>query len=540
MNKSNSRAVLTPVVLVLAVVFGILIAPAVTRQRQAARHHFLPVNGSKLDYILGMIKHSYVDSVNITELEEEVAIPALLQGLDPHTVYIPAKAMQRTQESILGNFGGIGIQFYKYRDTVVVIKVVPGGPSEAAGIRDGDRIARVDDTVVAGKKMDTDKIMSMMRGEIGTKVNLTVHRGGEVPFVKQITRGSIPLKSVDVAFMPNDTTGYVKVSTFDMNTLTEFTQALSKLTSRGARKVIVDLRGNEGGVLPITLQMINEFLDANRLMLYTEGQASPRKEYHSTGRGHFQDIRLTVLIDEFSASASEIFAGAIQDNDRGLVIGRRSFGKGLVQEQRLLPDGSALRLTVARYYIPSGRSIQKSYEEGKEKYYSDLYTRALHGEFSEKDSIVFDEKLKFHTLDGRPVYGGGGIMPDIFVPVDTSGNTRYLNAILRSNFLYEFTIDFMDHHRARLSGMKEVDEILAYLNRYNLVNDLANYAAERGLKRDEADIRASRAWLDNRVKAYIARHVIDDDGFYPILLQMDETFQKALENMTIENMAVQQ
>jgi carboxyl-terminal processing protease len=537
MNKSTLRAILTPVVLALAIVFGMMIARvALTGRNQLPGRDFLPVNGSKLDWILNMIQHSYVDSVNVLRLEEEVAIPALLQELDPHTVYIPAKDMQRTQESIVGNFGGIGIQFYKYRDTVVVIKVIPGGPSEAIGVRDGDRIVQVDDSIVAGRKLPTENIMGMMRGEIGTRVSLVIHRPGEpAPIVKQITRGTIPVKSVEVAFMPNDTTGYVKVSTFGMNTLAEFTRALASLKEQGARKVILDLRGNEGGVLPVALQMVNEFLDADRLILYIQGQAYPRKEYRSTGKGKYKEVQLTVLIDELSASASEILAGAIQDNDRGLIVGRRSFGKGLVQEQRMLPDGSALRLTVARYYIPSGRSIQKSYEEGKEKYYSDIYLRAIHGEFSEKDSISFNEELKFSTVNGRPVYGGGGIMPDVFVPVDTAGGTRYLSDVLRANLLYEFTLDFMDRHRQEIAGIKDVAAILDYLDRYNLVNDMAGYAAGRGVKRDEAGIRASRALLDNRIKAHIARHVMDDEGFYPILLQVDETFQKALGNISIDN-----
>ncbi|MDR1272925.1 MAG: S41 family peptidase [Odoribacteraceae bacterium] len=531
------RKILWAIVLIL---LGVFIARQWTRVRvadQTGGRAFLPVNGSKLDYILNMIERSYVDSVNVSELEEEVVIPALLRDLDPHTVYIPAKYMQRTQEGIMGNFGGIGVQFYKYRDTVVVIKVVPGGPSEAVDIKDGDRIVQVDDSIVAGRNMPSDKIMGMMRGEIGTKVALAIHRrGAATPLVKHITRGSIPLKSVEVAFMPNDTTGYVKVTTFDMNTLVEFTRAVAALKERGAHKLILDLRGNEGGVFPVAYQMINEFLEADRLMLYTQGQAHPRKEYHSTGRGRFRDISLVVLIDEYSASASEIFAGAIQDNDRGVIVGRRSFGKGLVQEQRELPDGSALRLTVARYYIPSGRSIQKSYEEGKEKYYSDIYLRIMHGESLEKDSIFFDENLKFSTLGGRPVYGGGGIMPDIFVPADTVGGTRYLSDVLRANLLYEYTIDFMDHHRDEVGGLKEVEGILAFLKRFDLVNDMANYAAKQGLKRNEAEIRASHTVLDNRLKAYIARHIMDDAGFYPILLQEDETFQKALGNISIDNL----
>ena len=330
--------------------------------------------------------------------------------------------MQRVNEEMVGNFGGIGVQFYKYRDTVTVVKVVPGGPSERAGLKDGDRIVKVGDSIVAGRNVNTDDIMKMMRGEIDTEVELTiVRRGTPKSFVKKVVRGSIPIKSVDVAYMVNDTTGLIKVKTFGMNTYDEFMQALEKLSAQGMRKVIVDLRDNEGGILPIAIRMINEFLPEGKLILYTQGKASPRMDYNSNGKGKYQQLPLEVLINEFSASASEIFAGAIQDNDRGMIIGRRSFGKGLVQEQRVLPDGSALRLTIARYYIPSGRSIQKPYDQGKEKYYSDIYERLLHGEFGQKDSIHFDEKLKFKTVGGRTVYGGGGVMPDIFVPADTLG-----------------------------------------------------------------------------------------------------------------------
>lgn len=377
----------------------------------ASSEMFLPVTGSKLDLIISMIQNSYVDTVDTKEIVENT-IPILLKDLDPHTVYIPAKDMQRANEGIVGNFGGVGIQFYKYLDTVTVVKVVPGGPSEEAGIKDGDRIVRVNDSLVAGVKMSQDKIQELMRGELGTKVELTIARRGEPKLIKkEVVRGSIPVKSVDVAYMLNDTTGYLKTNTFGMNTYVEFMQALTKLKEQGMKKIIIDLRENEGGVLPIAIQMINEFLDADRLILYTQGQAQPRTDYKSNGKGQFKDLRVDVLISEFSASASEIFAGAIQDNDRGLIIGRRSFGKGLVQEQRMLPDGSALRLTVARYYTPSGRSIQKPYNEGKEKYYNDIYNRLIHGEFSQKDSIVFDENLKYQTVGGRTVYGGGGIMP---------------------------------------------------------------------------------------------------------------------------------
>lgn len=339
MNKSNLRALLTPIVLALAIVFGMMLNRFLPDRGQvsASSEMFLPVTGSKLDLIINMIQHSYVDTVDTREIVEN-AIPVILKDLDPHTVYIPAKDMQRANEGIVGNFGGVGVQFYKYLDTVTVVKVVPGGPSEKAGIMDGDRIVRVGDSVVAGVNKNTDQIMAMMRGELGTKVELTIVRRGEPkPIKKEIIRGSIPVKSVDVAYMLNDTTGYVKINTFGMHTYAEFMRSLVDLKQLGMRKVIIDLRENEGGVLPIAIQMINEFLDANSLILYTQGQAQPRTDYKSNGKGQFKDLRVDVLISEFSASASEIFAGAIQDNDRGLIIGRRSFGKGLVQEQRPLP-----------------------------------------------------------------------------------------------------------------------------------------------------------------------------------------------------------
>ena len=367
MYNNKLKTILIPLIIGLSVASGMFIQSFLNKRPVAATHataNAVAMKGSKLDLIMNMINYSYVDTVDIKKIEES-AIPQLLKDLDPHTVYIPAKDMQRVNEEMIGNFGGIGVQFYRYKDTVVVIKVIEGGPSDQAGILDGDRIIQVNDSVVAGKKLDTDLIMSMMRGEIGTEVNLTiVRRGTQAPIVKKVTRGSIPIKSVEVAYMLNDTIGLIRVRTFGMHTYNEFMQAMEKLSNQGMKKVVIDLRHNEGGILPIAIRMVNEFLPSGRLILYTQGKAVPRMDYNSNGKGKYQELPLTILIDEFSASASEIFAGAIQDNDRGTIIGRRSFGKGLVQEQRPLSDGSALRLTVARYYIPSGRCIQKPYDQG--------------------------------------------------------------------------------------------------------------------------------------------------------------------------------
>ena len=477
MYNNKLKAIVLPVVIALAIVLGMGINSLLDRKE-------VPVNmsqrmiGSKLDYILNMINYSYVDSVDIHKIEED-AIPQILNDLDPHTVYIPAKDMQRVNEEMVGNFGGVGVQFYKYLDTVTVVKVVPGGPSEAAGLQDGDRIVKVNDSIVAGRNMNTDKIMSLMRGEIGTDVQLTIVRRGEKqPLIKNITRGSIPIKSVDVAYMFDDTTGFIKVKTFGMNTYDEFMASLAKLEGLGMKRLIVDLRENEGGILPIAIRMINEFLPEGKLILYTQGKASPRMDYNSNGKGKYQQLPLTVLIDEASASASEIFAGAIQDNDRGNIV----------------------------------------------------YQRLLHGEFSQKDSIHFDEKLKYQTVGGRTVYGGGGIMPDLFVPGDTVGFSRYLVEVNRKNqYLYDFTFDFMDRHRQETKNIKDYKQLLKYLDRFDLVNEMADYAAAKGLKRDEKGIRDSYDVLNSLIKAFIGRHVLDDDGFYPILYQNDVTIKKAIE-----------
>lgn len=533
MYNNKLRIIFLPILLALAIVLGMWINSFFNRKPVVLgkQDTFASIQGSKLDLILNMINYSYVDTVDIKKIEES-AIPLLIKDLDPHTVYIPAKDMQRVNEEMVGNFGGIGVQFYKYRDTVTVVKVVPGGPSERAGLKDGDRIVKVGDSVVAGRNMNTDDIMKMMRGEIDTEVELTiVRRGIPKSFVKKVVRGSIPIKSVDVAYMVNDTTGLIKVKTFGMNTYDEFMQALEKLSAQGMRRVIVDLRDNEGGILPIAIRMINEFLPEGKLILYTQGKASPRMDYNSNGKGKYQQLPLEVLINEFSASASEIFAGAIQDNDRGMIIGRRSFGKGLVQEQRVLPDGSALRLTIARYYIPSGRSIQKPYDQGKEKYYSDIYERLLHGEFGQKDSIHFDENLKFKTVGGRTVYGGGGVMPDIFVPADTLGYSEYWNEVSRKRqLLYEYNFCFMDQHRAEMANIKDYKQLLKYLSRFDLVDEMADYAAKYGVKRDPKGIRTSYAILDNTIKAFIGRHVLDDDGFFPIYYRDDVTIKEAVQN----------
>ncbi|MDL2231239.1 S41 family peptidase [Porphyromonadaceae bacterium OttesenSCG-928-L07] len=530
MHKNNLRKVLAPITVALALVIGMYINSLFINNKAENKQELYPSrHESKLDMVLNMVNYSYVDTVDIKEIEEN-AIQAVIKDLDPHTVYIPAKEMIKVAEEMAGNFGGIGIQFYKYRDTVTVIKAIPGGPAERAGIRPGDRVVRVDDSLIAGVKMADKDIMAMMRGEVGTNVNVRVYRkeAKQAVFDKTLRRASIPVKSVDVAYMINDTMGYVKVNTFGMHTYDEFMEALGKLNKSGMKKLIVDLRSNEGGILPIALKMVNEFFDANKLIVYTEGKASPRSDYYSNGKGLYKNLPLVVLIDESSASASEIFAGAVQDNDRGMIIGRRSFGKGLVQEQRGLPDGSALRLTVARYYTASGRSIQRPYAEGKEKYYTDLYERILHGELEERDSTHFDEAQKYQTTGGRTVYGGGGIMPDIFVPADTVGYSNYLMKLSRSMQLYNYTFDFMDKHRKEMEGLKDYKEVLQYLKKYDVVKEMVAYAEKNGIKRDAKGLKESRHIIETQIASFIARHALDDEGFYPVIEKIDITLQKAI------------
>lgn len=530
MYNNSMKMILMPIVVALAIVLGMFINSLFIRNDIRNKQElFLPVQGSKLDMVLNMVNHSYVDTVDIDKIEES-AIGEIIKDLDPHTVYIPAKDMERVNEDMVGNFGGVGVQFYKYRDTVTVIKVVPGGPAGKAGIEDGDRIVKVNDSIVAGVKMDDTKIMEMMKGQVGTDVQLTlVRRGRKEPLVTTVTRGTIPVKSVEVAYMVNDTTGYVKVKAFAMTTYEEFMEALARLEKEGMKKLIIDLRSNGGGVFPIAIKMINEFLEAQKLILYTQGKASPRADYYSNGKGKYKELPLVIMIDENSASASEIFAGAIQDNDRGTVVGRRSFGKGLVQEQRVLPDGSALRLTIARYYIPSGRSIQRPYDKGKKQYYEDLYERIIHGELEQKDSIHFDENLKFQTVGGRTVYGGGGIMPDVFVPADTTGYSKYLGQLRRTMLLYDYTFDFMDRHRQEVKNLKDYKEVLAYLEKFDLVEEMATYAEKYGLKKDRKGIRDSYEVIRVNLEAYIARDILDNEGLYPVIGRIDTTLQRAIE-----------
>jgi len=527
---NNKTKIFLPILLALAIILGMFInsffqpnsTPGVFRAPATTANY-------KLDAVLDMIVEDYVDTVSAKRLVEQ-AIPALLKDLDPHTVYIPAKDLQRFNEDLKGNFGGIGVQFIRYQDTVAVVRVVEGGPSEHVGVLAGDRIVKVDSIPIVGAEIKDDFIMSKLKGPKGTGVKVSLARRGVKDLIElDIIRGSIPVASVDVAYMINDELGYIKVSRFGATTFHEFSKGLEKLKNQGLKKLVVDLRGNTGGYMSAATNMINEFLPEGKMIVYTEGKSQAKTDYVSTGRGDCQELPITILIDEFSASASEIFAGAIQDNDRGKIVGRRSFGKGLVQEQRMLPDGSAMRLTVARYYTPTGRCIQKPYSNGKEAYNNDINKRYVHGEFEKRDSIHFADSLKFKTPGGNIVYGGGGIMPDVFIPVDTNGYSNYFREISRKGLIYRFAFYYVDEHRAEMKDFTKVEEILAFLKNKPLIKELTKYCQDAGVKLNKKGLNHSIEIIETQVKAYIARDLIDDDGFYPIISELDKTIDYVID-----------
>ncbi|MFW5821822.1 MAG: S41 family peptidase [Tangfeifania sp.] len=539
MNRKTQ--IIIPLLIAVSVAAGILIGNLLQKNSQPAFNPEGYANTNKLTTILDLVENGYVDSVNTSKIIEKT-IPDILGELDPHSAYIPAKHMQEVQEEMRGNFAGIGVQFSIQEDTVRVIEVISGGPSSKVGIQPGDRIVSVNDSVIAGVDVENNAVMNLLRGEKNTKVTVGVIRKGtpeELEF--EITRDDIPLYSVDVSYMIDDETGFIKISRFAETTYDEFMQGMHKLQSRGAGEVIIDLRQNPGGSLPAVLNMVDEFLEEGEPILYTEGNHQPKKTYNASARNSFSSIEVYVLIDEFSASASEIFAGAMQDNDRGIVIGRRSFGKGLVQEQIPLMDGSALRLTVARFYTPSGRCIQKSYEDGSDEYYKDLFARFSHHEQLTADSIHLDDSLKYTTKSGRTVYGGGGIMPDIFVPMDTIGNSEYFDNIFRKGLIYTFAYSYADSHREKLSEFTEASEFDNYLSKQNILNEFVEYAEEKGIDKSAEGIDASGKVIETQLIAYIARNIIGEEGFYPIISRIDNTLQEAIEitrkNLLVENLS---
>ncbi len=534
--KNRKIDALLPLIIALVLVGGILIGIKFGASGSAgnARGLLFYTPSGKVDQVLELIADSYVDSVSTKALEED-AIKGMLDNLDPHSQYIPAADLAAVNEPIEGNFSGIGVLFNMMNDTIVVINPVSKGPSEKVGILPGDRIVRVNDSLVAGVKMPSDDIVKMLKGKTGTKVKVSVFRKGAnglIDFV--ITRGKIPLFSVDIAYMIASETGYIKVNKFSKTTMQEFTEALDRLKDEGMQKLILDLRGNGGGLIDVATGMAELFLPSGKLIVYTEGKERPRVDYYSKNKNdRYIDTELVLLIDESSASASEIFAGAIQDNDRGTIIGRRSFGKGLVQEQHSLPDGSALRITVSRYYTPTGRCIQKPYEHNNDdKYYNELNVRFAHGEMLQADSIRFDDSLKFVTPGGKTVYGGGGIMPDIFVPIDTASDSKYYRQVLRRGLMYRFAFDYTDKNRKELGNISDYRALEKYLLQKDILKEFVRYASKQGMQQNDKDLHVSGPAIENLVMAYIARNVFDDNGFYPILNERDKAVLRGLDELT--------
>ncbi len=479
---------------------------------------------NKLTYTLSLIGSQYVDEVPMDSIVEHM-MPRLMEQLDPHSVYIPASEMQEVNEPLEGEFDGIGVVFNMATDTVIVLNVIPSGPSDKAGIRSGDRIIKINDSIVAGRKIPQNEIVRSLRGKRGTEVRLALERQGIDALVEvTVIRDAIPLKSIEASFMMTDRIGYVKLSQFARTSYAELMQALSELRGQGMEQLVFDLRGNTGGYLDQAIAIANEFLPAGDMIVYTEDRNRHRVEEFSDGKGGSADLDLAVLIDETSASSSEILAGALQDNDRGTIVGRRSFGKGLVQRQVPFADGSALRITVARYFTPTGRSIQKPYVAGdEESYREDIVNRYLHNEFFSADSIRFADSLRYTTPKGRTVYGGGGIMPDMFIPLDTTDVTKYFVEVSGRNILYRYTIEYADRHRDELAKIATLDELRRFLDAdTGLLDDFVRYAARHGVRPVQRDIARSRKLMEAQLRAYISRNTaLESNGFYDNIQSVD-------------------
>lgn len=482
----------------------------------------------KIMLILSQIDKNYVDSVDYSKVTEE-AIPFILQKLDPHSVYLSPKELQSADEQLNGNFDGIGIQFNVPNDTAIVIHAIPGGPSERAGLLSGDRLVKVNERIVAGVKMSQDTLVSLLRGEQGSMVNVSVKRIGVEKLISfDIKRDKIPVKSVDVSYMINDTLGYIKLSKFTRNSYSEFIEALKKLEEKGLTSLLFDLRGNAGGYFDQALLMSNEFLPKGALIVYMQGRHRSRQDFYADNNGKFRSLGLKVLIDEGSASSSEIFAGAIQDNDRGLIVGRRSYGKGLVQEPIYFSDNSGIRLTVARFYTPTGRSIQKSYEE--DNYRNDIIERFRHGEMMSADSIKFNDSLKYTTPSGRVVYGGGGITPDLFVPIDTVGVTPFFIKVSNLGLTFKFSALMADLYRKQLNNITSLNSLSDFFEGEDFETKFLDYAIKNGAKAPAEEWRESKEVIMNHIKAFIGRYTpLDDKGFYPVLLEVDNAVKSAIE-----------
>ena len=530
MNNPKIRYI--PIIIAVSIVAGIFIGTFYANRfaENAPGAGGIQPGTNKLNGLLRIVNDQYVDTVNMAALVED-AMPQILNELDPHSSYIPAKDLQAVNDDLRGSFSGIGVQFTIQQDTIHISDVISGGPSEKVGIMPGDRIVEIDDSAFVGKIVTNNESMKRLKGPKGSEVKLGVFRQGEKELLHfTIIRGDIPNKSIDATYMIDEKYGYLSIKKFGETTYPEMLIALAQLHQQGCEGVIIDLRGNTGGYMGAAIQMVNEFLPKGRLIVYTEGRKAPREDYPSNGTGSCQQMPVTVLLDEGSASASEIFAGAIQDNDRGTIIGRRSFGKGLVQQPIEFNDGSAIRLTIARYYTPSGRCIQKPYNKGKDAQYDmDILNRYEHGEFFSKDSIKQDESHIYYTSIGRPVYGGGGIMPDIFVPQDTTGITSYFTMAANRGLTVQFCFQYTDKNRQKLSQYKTGEELLKYLKTQNILEKFAQFAENKGLKRRNLLMNKSKELFNRNLYGNIIYNMLNMEEYLKFMNQSDPTVQKALE-----------
>jgi carboxyl-terminal processing protease len=532
MNKRGSSR-FTPIIVAVSVVIGILIGTFYTKHYAGNRLGIINGSSNKLNALLRIVDDQYVDSVDMADLVEK-AMPQILAELDPHSTYIPAQNLDEVVSELEGSFSGVGVQFTIQNDTVHINAVVAGGPSEKVGILAGDRIVSVNDTAFVGSEVTNESVMKKLKGPKGTHVKLGIKRNTEKNLLSfDIVRGDIPQNTIDATYIIDEKNeiGYVQISKFGRTTHVELLNSLAQLSHKGCKGLIVDLRGNTGGYMEAAIRMVNEFLPEGKLIVYAQGRKYKRMdESFANGTGSCQTMPLVVLIDEGSASSSEIFAGAIQDNDRGTLVGRRSFGKGLVQQPIDFSDGSAVRLTIARYYTPSGRCIQRPYENGKDRNYEmDLYNRYTHGEFFSKDSIKFDESQLFTTSKGRPVYGGGGIMPDVFVPQDTTGLTSYSSEIFNNGISIQFAFQYTDNNRDRLKKYDDYESLAKYLAQQGLVEQLVRFADSKGVKRRNILIQKSYKVLEHSLYGNIIYNMLGREEYIKYLNEFDVTVKKAID-----------
>ncbi len=517
-----------PLVFSVVMIAGMFFGFNLHKQSGTTKGFFAVAKRNSLEEALELIKSRYVDSVHIDTLEEG-AIQQVMNGLDPHSLYIPATSLKEVNEDIAGNFEGIGVEFNFFSDTVHVLYVLPGGPSDKAGLHVADRILKVDNQSIVGKKVNSDQVKNLVRGPINSKVTLSILRNNK-PMDVSITRGRIPVPSLDAAYMVDKSTGYIKLNKFSENTYDEFMDGMQTLEKQGMKKLILDLRGNGGGLMDQAVQIADEFLDDNKLIVYTEGSNTPRREYSAKRPGIFETGKLVVLVDELSASASEILSGALQDWDRATIVGRRTFGKGLVQEQYELSDGSAIRLTVARYYTPVGRSIQRSYDKGKKVYMEDLWQRYKDGELLYADSNKINKGQVFQTMiQKRPVYGGGGIMPDVFVPIDTNDIQKNVTQLYLETTFNNFVYNYYVNNSASFSQYKSAQDFaLHFPGIDNAWKQLESYAMKDSIFLKNIPPKDQQGVKD-KLKAYLARYKWRNEGFYEVINLNDDVVKKAIE-----------